>query len=61
MENYTNRSPYPMLHLLREESVTAVASWGDTMEIPPRNVGALRRLGKETMQAMLRAAAITAP
>ncbi len=24
-ENYTNRSPYPMLHLLREESITGLA------------------------------------
>jgi len=46
VENYTNRSPYPMLHLLREESITAVA--GDPvelLEIPRRNVETLRTLG----------------
>lgn len=48
VENYANRSPYPMLHLLREESVTAVA--GDPeelLEIPRRNMETLRRLGLE--------------
>ena len=46
-ENYTNRSPYPMLHLLREESITAVA--GDPAEllaIPPRNIKTLQSLGR---------------
>jgi hypothetical protein len=47
-ENYTNRSPYPMLHLLREATVSAVARDPDEMaEIPRRNVETLRRLGRE--------------
>jgi len=57
LENYTNRSPYPMLHLLREESVTAVS--GDPAEllaIPARNAETLRRLGREKVLEMLRAA-----
>jgi hypothetical protein len=57
VENYTNRSPYPMLHLLREESVAAVA--GDPaglLEIPRRNVETLRRLGREKILERLRAA-----
>lgn len=46
--NYTNRSPYPMLHLLREESVErAVASVSDPAEIYKRNMETLRRLGVE--------------
>ena len=33
--NYTNRSPYPMLHLLREDSFEkAIAAYGDTELIP---------------------------
>lgn len=45
-ENYTNRSPYPMLHLLREESISAVADDPDELlEIPQRNVETLKRLG----------------
>lgn len=56
-ENYTNRSPYPMLHLLREESVTEVA--GDPAAlaaIPRRNIETLRTLGRAEMLARLRAA-----
>jgi hypothetical protein len=55
VENYTNRSPYPMLHLLREESITKVA--GDSeelLEIPQRNIKILQSLGREKMQEMLK-------
>jgi hypothetical protein len=46
IENYTNRSPYPMLHLLREASVErAIAAVGDTDEIYRRNIRTLRDLG----------------
>ncbi|HET9210086.1 MAG TPA: DUF1415 domain-containing protein [Thermoanaerobaculia bacterium] len=46
--NYTNRSPYPTLHLLREASVEkAVASVPDASEIYERNMETLRRLGVE--------------
>jgi hypothetical protein len=46
VENYTNRSPYPMLHLLREASVErAVAALADPAEIYERNIATLRRLG----------------
>jgi hypothetical protein len=45
-ENYTNRSPYPMLHLLREISFSelAIASV-DLFEISRRNIATLRDLG----------------
>jgi len=46
IENYTNRSPYPMLHLLREASIErAVAAVPDTGEIYRRNIRTLRDLG----------------
>lgn len=46
IDNYTNRSPYPMLHLLREASLDrAVAAYPDAAEISDRNIEALRRLG----------------
>ncbi|HVR96036.1 MAG TPA: DUF1415 domain-containing protein [Thermoanaerobaculia bacterium] len=46
--NYTNRSPYPMLHLLREASVErAVESFPDTARIYEKNIKTLRRLGHE--------------
>lgn len=49
IENYTNRSPYPMLHLLRESSVErAVDAAGDEVAaIGERNMETLRRLGFE--------------
>ncbi|MGQ0578297.1 MAG: DUF1415 domain-containing protein [Betaproteobacteria bacterium] len=48
IENYSNRSPYPMLHLLREESVErAVAAFPDAGRIPDRNIETLRRIGRD--------------
>ena len=46
--NYTNRSPYPTLHLLREASIDrAVAAFPDAAAIYERNMETLRRLGHE--------------
>lgn len=59
LENYTNRSPYPMLHLLREQSVTAAAeAFGEEelLAVPERNVETLQRLGRERVLGLLRAA-----
>jgi uncharacterized protein len=48
MGNYTNRSPYPTLHLLREASIDrAVAAFPDPAAIFERNIETLRRLGHE--------------
>ncbi len=48
VENYTNRSPYPILHLLREESVErAVAAFPGTAGISEKNIETMRRLGPE--------------
>ena len=48
IENYTNRSPYPMLHLLRESSVeAAVEAHPDTVQINEKNVETMRALGHE--------------
>jgi uncharacterized protein len=48
IENYTNRSPYPMLHILREASIElAIAAVPDTAEIYRRNIRTLRDLGLE--------------
>jgi hypothetical protein len=55
VENFTNRSPYPMLHLLREESVTRVASDPDELlEIPERNMATLRKLGAKWVQEKMK-------
>ena len=46
--NYTNRSPYPTLHLLREDSVArAVDAFPDPDSIVDRNIETLTRLGHE--------------
>ena len=46
IENYTNRAPFPTLHLLRETSVDrAVAAYPDASKIYSRNIDTLRRLG----------------
>ena len=48
IENYTNRSPYPTLHLLREDSVDrAVAAFPDADQIVDNNVETLNKLGHE--------------
>lgn len=52
--NYTNRSPYPMLHLIREESVNrAIARHADPEGIPARNVARLEDLGEDAMRKLL--------
>lgn len=55
VENYTNRSPYPMLHLLREESVSqALSDYDQPLEIPQRNIKTMRQLGRESILQKLR-------
>lgn len=50
-ENYANRSPYPLLHILRESSVTrAVDSYPKVDEIPERNIARLKALGTAQLQ-----------
>jgi len=52
--NFTNRSPYPMLHIIRESSVEkAVASFEDIEQVPERNVSTLRELGYPKMEKIL--------
>jgi len=48
IDNYTNRAPYPTLHLLREASIDrAVAAFPDAADIFEHNIETLRRLGHE--------------
>ncbi|WP_320415215.1 DUF1415 domain-containing protein [Lysobacter changpingensis] len=48
MGNFTNRSPYPTLHLLREASIDrAVAAFPDPDVIVERNIATLEKLGPE--------------
>ncbi|ADV26163.1 protein of unknown function DUF1415 [Pseudoxanthomonas suwonensis 11-1] len=53
IENYSNRAPYPILHLLREDSVSrAVDAYPEADVIVERNYATLRRLGHEGWQKL---------
>ena len=52
--NYTNRSPLPMFHLIREEGLAeALAMYPDPEGIPGRNIRRLRELGVEGIRSIL--------
>ena len=54
--NYTNRSPAPMLHLIREDSIeVALKSYPQPEKIPQKNIDLARRLGETKMKQMLHA------
>lgn len=54
--NYTNRSPYPILQILREETVSrATDSYPDTRQIPEANIAFARQKGMAYMQRLLAA------
>ena len=56
--NYTNRSIFPMLHILREDSLSdALDNFPDAEGIPEKNIAFARRQGLKNMQ-MLRDACI---
>ena len=53
--NFTNRSPYPMLHILREDSVErAIKSYNHVEKIPQNNVKNLQSIGFDVMQQTLK-------
>lgn len=52
--NYSNRSPYPMLHLLREADVEqAVAHHGNAESIPDANIEKARKMGVDQLSQLL--------
>lgn len=55
ISNYTNRAPYPILHLLREASISkAVEGFADTETIYKRNIAMLQSLGIKGWNALWR-------
>jgi uncharacterized protein len=53
-ENYTNRSPYPILHLLREaELARAIAGYARPDQIPERNIRTMEKIGATRMREIL--------
>ena len=54
VENHTNRSPHPLLHVLREASVErALADYPDAEQIPARNIALMKSMGRDALQALL--------
>jgi uncharacterized protein len=51
--NYTNKSIYPMLHILREEKITeALLKYPDPENIPNRNIDFAKNKGKAYMKML---------
>lgn len=51
--NYTNRSPFPLLHLLREDLLeNALKKYPHPEKIPENNIEMTRRLGLEHMKSL---------
>ncbi len=56
IENFTNRSPYPILHLLREASIDrAVAAFPEAEDIFEKNIDTMRALGHAGWNALMQA------
>ncbi|MGX9936252.1 DUF1415 domain-containing protein [Advenella kashmirensis] len=54
VSNYTNRAPYPILHLLREDSLDKAAEqYPDASVIFQRNVAVVRELGVDGWRRLL--------
>ncbi|WP_101758589.1 DUF1415 domain-containing protein [Oceanicoccus sp. KOV_DT_Chl] len=54
VSHYTNRSPYPMLHFIREAQLSrALAGYPDPEKIPENNINRLRQLGKPALLQLL--------
>lgn len=52
-ENFTNRSPYPTLHILREASLTrAIAEYPDIEQVPVRNIARMNALSAEQLKTL---------
>ena len=54
--NYSNRSPYPLLHLIREDSIeAAIESFPGIEDVPGRNIRHLEEIGSEALAERLQA------
>jgi hypothetical protein len=52
--NFSNRSPLPMFHLIREDGLAAaLEAYPEPARIPARNIRHLRRLGLDRVRALL--------
>jgi hypothetical protein len=52
-ENYSNRAPYPLLHILREDTVAnAIDSYPEIDESPANNIARLNQIGSSVLKSM---------
>lgn len=52
--HYTNRAPYPILHLLREDSLTrALESYSEPEKIPENNIAKMQAIGVQNLKELL--------
>ncbi len=57
--HFTNRSPYPMFHFIREEQLAdALEHYPDPASIPNRNIALLREMGWDVMARRLQQAVL---
>jgi len=53
IENYTNRSPFPLIHILRTDDVTAaIESHPDINSVPFQNIEKMKKMGLEKIKAL---------
>jgi hypothetical protein len=53
-ENYTNRAPFPVLHILREAGLeAAIANHPDPDNIPTRNIALMNSMGLDALEALI--------
>jgi len=54
-ENYSNRSPYPLLHILREASLERIIDETlDVEQIPVKNIEVMNQIGRDELQRLLK-------
>jgi hypothetical protein len=52
--NYTNRSPFPFIHILRIEEVeVAIANYPEIEEVPEKNIRLLKEIGIEQIKILI--------
>ena len=52
--HYSNRSPWPMIHLIRQDSIArALDSFSEPETIPQRNIALMQEIGRDNLQQQL--------
>lgn len=55
VENFTNRAPFPIFHLLREESLEkSLSRYSNPEDIPERNMKTMRSLSAEQLRQLFK-------